>query len=87
MRIVDDFARQKNALVGKLPARLVRVVDGTLDTVTETKCLGEAHGGLARMQRVITRAQHVHQLTGIVGREGVLHLGLQAEAFAYVRQV
>ena len=35
MRVVDDFAGEEHAAVGKALARLVRVIDGAIDAVTE----------------------------------------------------
>ena len=37
VRVVDDFAGQKDAAIGKALARLVRVVDGAIDAVAEAK--------------------------------------------------
>src|SRR5687768_16477848 len=39
--VVNDFARQEDAAIGKLAARLIRVVDGAIDAVTEAEFLRE----------------------------------------------
>ena len=51
-RVVDDLAHEEDAAIGKLPACLVRVVDGAIDAVAEPEFSGEADGQAAGCQRV-----------------------------------
>ena len=44
VRVVDDFAGQEHAAIGKPLARLVRVVDGAIDAVAEAELLREMDG-------------------------------------------
>src|SRR5688572_32108558 len=39
--VVNDFARQEDAAIGKLAARLIGVIDGAIDAVTEAEFLRE----------------------------------------------
>ena len=41
VRVVDDFAGQEHAAIGKALARLVGVVDGAIDAVTEAELARE----------------------------------------------
>ena len=41
VRVVDDFARQEHAAIGKSLARLIGVVDGAVDAVAEPELARE----------------------------------------------
>ena len=44
VRVVNDLAREENASVGKLGARLIRILHRALDPVTEPEFAGQSHG-------------------------------------------
>src|SRR6516164_8953705 len=69
---------------GELAARLVGVVDGALHAVAEPEFLGEPHRGEPRRERVVTRAEEVHELARVIGDERLLDVGAESEAFAEV---
>lgn len=56
-RVVNDFADEKNAIVGKHLARSVGEVDRAFDAIAEAKLLCEAHGGVADDQFAVKIAQ------------------------------
>ena len=47
VRVVDDFAGEEHAAVGKALARLIRVVDGAIDAVAEAELAREMDGEAA----------------------------------------
>ena len=53
VRVVDDFAGEEHAAVGKALARLVGVVDGAVDAVAEAELAGEVDGQAARPEREV----------------------------------
>src|SRR5690606_26157387 len=79
-----DLAREVDLLVGELEARLVRVLDRAFYAVAEPKLLGEPDRDVSGLERVLARQEEVHQMAVVVGRQGVLNLGLQPEAFSDV---
>ena len=49
VRVVDDFAGQEDASIGKALARLVGVVDGAIDAVAEAELAGQMEREPARL--------------------------------------
>src|SRR5439155_22247645 len=73
--VVDDLADEVDALLGKLAARLVRVLHRTVYAVTEAELLRQPERQVAHYERVVLGAQPVHQPAVIrrhVVRDGVL---------------
>src|SRR5206468_9779526 len=52
MRIVDDFADEEGAALGKLGARFVRILDRPIDTVAEPEFARQPKGEVADLQPV-----------------------------------
>ena len=84
VRIVDDLAGQKHAPVGKLPAGLVGVVDGTINAVTKPEFLGEFEMESARAGLVTESLKTFDDGALVSTRQNGSDLGFQAETFLKV---
>ena len=82
--VVNDLTHQVDAAVGKLVDRLVRVIDGSVDSVAEAELLGEAHCDVPERVRVAPRANALDQGGVVCGVDEGFDLGLEAEALAEV---
>ena len=87
VRVVDDFAGQEDAAVGKPLTRLVRVVDGAIDAVAESELAREMNGEAARLMLEVVRLDLLDELAVIVlvqlGRDRVF----QVEPFSKRRAI
>ena len=66
VRIVDDFAGEKNAMIRELCDRFVRVFDSALDPVAEAEFHGEPEGEIPRLEAEAIGAHNVHDLAAII---------------------
>ena len=55
VRVVDDFAGEEDAAIGKTLARLVGVVDRAIDAVAEPEFAREVHGEPPGAMREVRR--------------------------------
>ena len=82
VRVVDDFAGQEDAAIGKPLARLIRVVDGAIDAVAEAELAREMDREAARPIPEVVGLDLLDELAVIVpvqlGRDRIF----QVEAFA-----
>ncbi len=77
--IVDDFAKQEDAIVGEDAAGGVGEVDGAFDAIAEAEVAGEANDGLADLDDAAFSAYGVDERAAVVG----IDLGL--DAFHHLR--
>ena len=82
---MDDLARQVDALVGKLPSRLVGVVHGAIDAVAKAEFLGELEVKSARDGLVTKGLQPLDDRALIGTRQNRSDLGFQAETLLEIR--
>jgi hypothetical protein len=67
--VVDDLAREEDAPVRELLARLVRVLDGAVDPVAEAELAGQLHLHVARLGGVAETLQAVDDLRVVALRQ------------------
>ena len=82
MRVVDDFAGQEDPTVGEASSRLVGVVDGAVDAVTEPEFAREMHRQAPRLIGEVVRLHLVDERAVIVVGQHAGDGVLQVEAFA-----
>ena len=70
--------------IGKLPPRLIGVLDRALDAVAEAELLREPDGDVLDRERVVVLAQRVDDAPVVVGGQVALDVRLEAEAFAEI---
>ena len=85
--VVDDFAGQEDAAIGKLPPGLVGVVDGAIDAVTKAEFLGELEVEPARAGLVAEGLEAFDDGALIGTRQNRSDLGFQAETLLEIRFV
>ena len=66
VRIMDNFASEEYPPVGELSAGLVRVFDGAFDAVAKAEFLREFDRHVTRRKHVVTGAQHINEVAGVV---------------------
>jgi hypothetical protein len=84
VRVVNDLPHEHDPPVRKLAPRLIRVLDGPLDPVTEPELPRQPHRHPTGLEGVLAGAQKVHQPPGIIGVERLLDLRLEPKAPAVV---
>src|SRR5437868_573154 len=85
VRVVNDFADQENAAVGEFYSCLIRVIDGAIDAVAETKVLREADVDVVECGVEALRADVFYEGAVIFGGQQWLDLFLETEAAAEIR--
>ncbi len=80
MRVVDDFAGQEHLPVWKLPARLIRVVDGAVDAVAEAELASEVHDEPSRGVLIVRFLDGGDQPAAVAAGEDVRDFVLEVEA-------
>ena len=82
VRVVDDFARQEHAAIGKSLARLIGIVDSAIDAVAETKFAREMDRETAGPKLKVVGLNLLNEIAVVVliqlGRDRIF----QVEAFA-----
>jgi predicted nucleic acid-binding protein len=81
VRVVNDFAGEVHVPIGETLARLIGVVDGAIDAVTEAELLREMNREAAGVEAVAVRLDAGDERTVIAGRQHVGHLVLEVEPF------
>src|SRR5215510_5751633 len=56
---MNDIARKENAMIRELRHRLIRVLQGALDSVTETELPGEEERQAAAVETIVVRAHQI----------------------------
>src|SRR6185312_13631390 len=84
VRVVDDLAREVDLLVRELLARLIGVLDCALDSVTEAELARQSNRHAARAEGEVALLEQIDQTPVVRRRELLLHVSLEAEAFAEV---
>src|SRR5215510_9706504 len=56
---MNDIAREENAMIRELRHRLIRVLHGALDSVTETELPGEEKRQAAGVETIVVRAHQI----------------------------
>ena len=79
MWVVNDLAHENDSATGKLPPRLICVLDRPFNAVAETEFAGEPDRDVAHGQRVVIFPHEVDALSVVIGGELVLDLGFEAE--------
>ena len=83
VRVVDDFTSEEHVAAGEPRDRLVGVVDGAVDAITETELAREVHDEAALLVTVIAGAHFVDQGAVVRGgqltRDGLFHVEALAE--------
>ena len=75
IRIVDDFAEEKNPAVGKNLARGIGQIDGPLDSIAEPELLRETDRCGSRLENTAVGADIFHQFAPVVAFDLGLHMG------------
>src|SRR5205823_1250612 len=70
----------KDAPVGEFGAGLVRILNGAVDAVAKPEFAGQLEGEVAQREDVPVLADLVHNVTVIVGGQGLFDVALQPEA-------
>src|SRR5205814_1099147 len=84
MRVVDDLADEIDAPVGKLLARLIRVLYRALHPVAEPEFAGQTKRDVANREGVVLRPHPVDDPATVVSGQVFLNFGLEAETLAEV---
>src|SRR5688572_8821576 len=79
VRIVDNLARQKYPPIGELPARLIRVIDGAIDAVTEAEFFRELDVERPGARLIAHSLKALDDGTLVSARQNRPDLGFQAE--------
>jgi hypothetical protein len=82
VRVVDDFAGQKNSAVGEPAPRLIGVVDGPVDPVTETKFTGEQNREPSALVPEVIGLDLLNESAVVAVGEDSGHLVFEVEPFA-----
>jgi hypothetical protein len=81
VRVVDDFAGQEHLTVRKLSARLIRVVDGAVDAVAETKLASQVYEEPSRGVAIVRLLDGCDEPAAVAAGEDASDLVLEVEAF------
>ena len=67
MRVVNDFAHEENAFLGKFGSRLIGVIHGFIDAVAKPEFLGQPERETAPRKLVVVLADEIDETTVVVG--------------------
>jgi hypothetical protein len=84
MWVVNDFADEIDATIGKFAPRLIRVFNGSLDAVTEAELPSQPDRDVPDRKGVVLGPHAVYQAAAIVRGELVLDLGSKAETLSEI---
>jgi len=82
VRVVDDFAGQKQRAIGKALARLIGVVNGAIDAVTEAKLASEVQAQPTGLKSIVSCLDRRHEVAVITLRQHVRDFVLEVETFS-----
>ena len=85
MRVVNDLAGEKDAVVRKLRHGLIGILDGALHAVAEAKLHGEQEGQTARFETEAVCPHEIDDLAAIVFLELRTDFGTKAKSLLKVR--
>jgi len=79
--VVDDFAGEHDRPLGKPHARLVGVVDGAIDPVTEAELTREMHGQATRLKLIVLLLDRRNQVAVVALGERPCDFVFEVEPF------